>query len=67
MLSILDDDKPTAVSQALLSIRDIITYKPELNTIINNKLVNLHYLKYNDTMHSIIKKDIEVLLDLINN
>lgn len=62
----LEDEKPTALKQCLNAIKNIIKYKKELKDKIKEKLLNINYLKYNDSMQSLIFKDIEELLNIIN-
>lgn len=64
-LSILNDDKPTAVRQALTALQDIVLYKKNLREEIRNRVLEINFFKYNDTMHSLILKDIDALLKLI--
>lgn len=67
LLSELEDEKPTAVRQCLNAIKDIVKYKKELNFKIEEKVLSINYLKYNDSMRGLIFKDIEEVLKLINN
>lgn len=62
LLSELDDDKPTAIRQCLAATHILLNYKPELTSIIKDKLNKLDYTKYNENMSPLIKKDIEGLL-----
>lgn len=64
-LSILNDDKPTAVRQALAALQEIIPYKKELGEIIEKKVSVIDYLKFKDTMHSLIANDIQKVLEAI--
>lgn len=61
-LTILSDDKPTAVRQALAALHDVVLYKIELRAIIKAKVLAIDYLRYKETMHSLILKDIQSLL-----
>ncbi|MDL2258148.1 hypothetical protein LJC42_03185 [Eubacteriales bacterium OttesenSCG-928-K08] len=61
-LNILSDEKPTAVRQALAALHDIVLYKKNLHGQIRRRVLEIDYLKYKDTMHSLIAKDIEDLL-----
>lgn len=65
-LSILNDDKPTAVRQALAALQEIIPYKKELGEIIEKKVSAIDYLKFKDTMHSLIANDIQKVLEAIS-
>jgi len=64
-LRILKDDKPTAVRQALAALADVVRYKPDLRETVRSAVSNINYLRYKDTMHSLIAKDIQELLELI--
>ena len=65
-LNILKDEKPTVVRQALSALKDIVVYKKELQPIIKEKALSVNYLKYKDTMHSLISKDIQNLIELMD-
>ena len=64
-LLILKDEKPTAVRQALAALAEIVAYKPELRETVKEAVSYLNYLKYKETMHSLIAKDIQDVLDRI--
>ena len=64
-LHILSDEKPTAVRQALAALSDIVRYKPDLREVVKKAVSDINYLRYKDTMHSLIAKDIQGVLDLI--
>lgn len=66
ILNILEDERPTAVRQALSALNDIIIHKKELHSVIKEKVSLIDYLKYKDTMHNLIYKDIQNLLQLID-
>lgn len=61
-LSILNDEKPTAVRQALSALHDVALHKESLHGLIRERALAIDYLKYKDTMHSLIAKDIDALL-----
>lgn len=61
LLTILDDDKPTAVRQCLSALHTVILYKPDLCGRIEEKLRTLNLEKYKDSMRPLIEKDIEEL------
>lgn len=61
-LNILNDEKPTAVRQALVALQDAAPYKKNLHEQIKQHVLAIDYLRYKDTMHSLISKDIEALL-----
>ena len=47
------------------SLENIIKCKKELIPIIKERLLKVNYLKYEDSMQSLIFKDVEKILDLI--
>lgn len=61
LLTILDDDKSTAVRQYLSALHTVILYKPDLCGRIEEKLRTLNLEKYKDSMRPLIEKDIEEL------
>lgn len=61
LLTILDDDKPTAVRQCLSALHTVTLYKPDLCGRIEEKLRTLNLEKYKDSMRPLIEKDIEEL------
>lgn len=65
ILSAVDDEKPTAVRQALEYFKYIVIYKKELNNIIREKVLSIDCLKFKDTMRPLIQKDIIELIELI--
>jgi Glu-tRNA(Gln) amidotransferase subunit E-like FAD-binding protein len=65
ILNELDDNTSTSVRQSLQKLNLILLYKPELSSIIEEKLNKLDISKYKETMQSLIKKDITNLLDNI--
>ena len=66
VLSILNDDKPTAVRQALSALKDVVLYKSELVDIIKERVLAIDYYKYKETMHSLIAKDIRELVEVMD-
>lgn len=63
-LKILRDDKPTAVRQALAALQEVVKYKPELQGIIRDAVNSINYGLYKESMHSLIAKDVQVILDM---
>lgn len=49
-LSILQDEKPTAVRQALVALSEIIKYKPSLNETIKKVVESVNCSKYKESM-----------------
>lgn len=66
ILQELNDEKPTSVRQCLNAIAEIVEYKKSLNNKIKEKLLKINYLNYKDSMQSLIFKDVEKILKLIN-
>lgn len=64
-LNILKDEKPTAVRQALAAVVDIVRYKPDLREVVRKAVSDIDYLRYKETMHSLLAKDIDTVLSLI--
>lgn len=65
-LGLLNDDKPTAVRQALVALQDVVLYKPALRGILKEEVSAIQYLRYNDTVQNLIYKDMQELLKLVN-
>lgn len=64
-LHILNDEKPTAVRQALAALSDVVRYKPELRQTVKKAVSAINYLRYKETMHSLLAKDMQKVLGLI--
>lgn len=63
LLKELEDEKGTSVRQCLEKLNLILMYKIELTDIIENKLRNLDLSKYKKSMQSLIKKDVDYILE----
>lgn len=63
ILSELEDEKGTSVRQCLEKLNLILMYKVELTDVIENKVRNLDLSKYKESMQSLIKKDIDYILE----
>ena len=61
----IEDEKPITARQCIKSLENIIKYKKELIPVIKERLLKLNYLKYEDSMQSLIFKDVEKILNLI--
>lgn len=66
-LNILEDEKPTAVRMSLAALHELVSYKRELLGTVTQRVLAINYLRYKDTMHSLLQKDIRSLLDAINS
>ena len=62
-LAILEDEKPTAVRQALAALLDMATYKPELWPVIRQRVEAMDWNRYKDSMAPLIQKDMQTLLN----
>jgi len=67
IMAFLNDDKPTAVRQALKSLEDVVIHKKNLCASIKATVMTLDYSHFKDTMRPLIEKDIHSLLLLITN
>lgn len=65
ILKELDESTSTSVRQCLNKLNLILIYKPELSYIVEKKLKNLELSKYNESMQSLIKRDIASILENI--
>lgn len=63
ILSELEDEKGTSVRQCLEKLNLILMYKVELTDVIENKVRNLDLSKYKESMQSLIKKDVDYILE----
>ena len=62
-LAILEDEKPTAVRQALAALLDVVPYKRTLWPVIRGRLEAMDLSRYKDSMSPLIQKDIQTLLN----
>ncbi len=62
-LAILEDEKPTAVRQALAALLELVPYKRALWPVIRARVEAMDLNRYRDTMAPLIEKDIRRLLD----
>lgn len=67
LMSIFDDEKPTALRQALMALPTLLINKPELIKKVKIKLKNIDYSKYKNTMQPLIKKDIDFIFKKFND
>ena len=63
VLAILEDEKPTAVRQALAALLDVVPYKRELWPVVRERVEAMDLNRYKDSMAPLIQKDIQHLLD----
>lgn len=66
MVRLFNDPKPTVVRQCLNAIKEVVVYCPELCEDILKSLKDIDLTKYKEPMSSLIKKDTESLIKLIN-
>ena len=62
-LVILEDEKPTAVRQALAALLDVVPYKRELWPIIRQRVEAMDLNKYKDSIAPLIQRDVQKLLE----
>ena len=62
-LVILEDEKPTAVRQALAALLDVVPYKQELWPVIRQRVEAMDTTRYKDSMAPLIQRDIQTLLN----
>ncbi|NLO84701.1 MAG: hypothetical protein GX096_04620 [Clostridiales bacterium] len=62
---ILNDEKPTAVRQALKALEDVAKHKPVLANVMREHVRAIDYMQYKDSMQGLIKKDIDRLLAML--
>jgi len=65
VLVLLNDEKPTAIRQAIQYLEYIIPYKKDLSERIEESVLSIDCLKFRDTMRPLIEKDIQSLVQLI--
>lgn len=65
ILKELEDEKGTSVRQCLEKLNLILMYKIELADIIGDKVRNLDLSKYRESIQSLIKKDIDYILEYV--
>lgn len=63
ILNELEDEKGTSVRQCLEKLNLILMYKIDLIEVIEDKIKNLDITKYKESMQSLIKKDIDYILE----
>ena len=62
-LAILEDEKPTAVRQALAALLDVVPYKRALWQTIRQRVEAMDLTRYKDSMAPLIAQDIQTLLN----
>ena len=65
-LTILEDEKPTAVRQALAALEELAPYKKALWPVIRQRLEAMDPGRYKDTMAPLIERDVRRLLEIMN-
>ena len=56
VLTILQDEKPTAVRQALAALQEVVRYKPALWEPISKAVGSVDVYRYKDSMRSLFYK-----------
>ena len=64
MLPLLNDEKPTAVRQCLAALRNVVLFCPELSEMIEEAVCGIDISRYRDSMAPLIKKDVDVILEM---
>ncbi|MEA5003373.1 MAG: hypothetical protein VB081_07725 [Christensenella sp.] len=64
-LSILSDEKPTVVCQALAALEDVVCYQPKLRKMVVQAIADIDDTPYPETMQPLIAKDVKALLEQI--
>jgi len=67
VLKAVDDEKPTAIRQKLKALEDVARYKKALHGKIKDKALSFNSLPFKDTMHSLIQKDVQSLLQAMES
>ena len=65
LLSMLEDEKPTAVRQCLAALHQVVLYQPHLIEKIEEKLKAMDVSKYKDSMRPLVEKDVGALRKII--
>ena len=65
MLTLLHDEKPTVVRQCLKALHEVALYRPELCEAIKAEIEMIDLSKYKDSMSTLIKKDVDELLKMV--
>lgn len=65
MFVLLHDEKPTVVRQCLGALHQVVLYRSELCDVIQTELEKIDLSKYKDSMSSLIKKDMDELLKMM--
>lgn len=66
MFTLLHDPKSTAVRQCLNAVKEVAVFRPELAGIIRQELSTIDFLQYKDSMAPLIRKDINSVLELLD-
>lgn len=66
ILFVVNDEKPTAVRQALQYLRYIVLNKKELIGIIKEAVLSIDCSRFKDTMRPVIEKDIQALIKVMD-
>ena len=67
MKPLLNDSKPTVVRQCLNALHEVILYRPDMSNIIKKTISKIDLSIYKDSMRSLIKKDIDELMKIVNS
>ncbi|MBO1305855.1 hypothetical protein JZO70_06775 [Enterococcus sp. 669A] len=65
ILAILEDEKSIVVRQCVPYLEELLIQRPDLKTIVLEKLASLNLDKYKESMQHLIKRDIESLVNVV--
>ena len=65
MSTLLYDDKPTVVRQCLEALHEVAVYRPEMSDRLLRAVGKIEPGKYRDSMSTLIKKDMDALLKVL--
>ena len=66
MSTLLYDSKPTVVRQCLKALQEVVLFRPELSKTIKKSINKIDINSYKDSMSSLIQKDIDELMKMID-
>lgn len=66
LLMHVEDEKPTSSRQFIKSLGNVILHKKELIPTIKEKLENVDFSKYKESMSTLLTRDVQLLLKYID-
>ena len=67
MKPLLNDSKPTVARQCIKALNEVILYRPEMSNTIKKTVSKIDISIYKDNMRSLIKKDVDELMKIVNS